>query len=57
MIGTNVPPLKQTQLGIAPSDIECKSGMELILKYSGEPVCVRPTTAEMLIQRGWATSS
>jgi len=56
MIVTNVPPLKQTQLGIAPSDIECKSGMELILKHSGEPVCVKPKTKQKLIERGWIPS-
>jgi len=36
----------------------CKEGQELIFKTTdGSPACVKPTTAEMLIQRGWATSS
>ena len=36
----------------------CKEGLELIFKTTdGSPACVKPITAEILIQRGWATSS
>jgi len=48
-----IPPLKQIELGIKPDDVQCNSGMELLLKHSGEPVCVKPETKQKLIQRGW----
>ena len=31
----------------------CKPGFVKILKYDDTPVCVKPTTAEKLIERGW----
>jgi len=46
-------PLKQIKEGTEPQDIQCKSSMELIFKYSGEPSCVKLTSVEKLINRGW----
>jgi hypothetical protein len=52
----DLPPLKQVEAGVAPSDVMCGSGMELIIKNSnGSPACVKSTTAERLIQIGWGT--
>jgi YVTN family beta-propeller protein len=49
------PPLKQVSLGVNPNSVVCKTGFELVLKEgSDSPACVKPTTAEKLIQRGWA---
>ena len=48
-------PLKQTSEGIDPHNVSCKSGLELIFKYGGTPACVKSTSVEKLIQRGWAS--
>jgi len=46
-------PLKQIKNGINPLDITCKAGLELIFKQNNSPACVKPSTAEKLIGRGW----
>ena len=49
------PSLKiQEKSGIAPLDIICKEGLQKIFKLSDKsPACVKPATAEKLIERGW----
>lgn len=48
-------PKQQTNVGILPSEVQCKEGLELIFKSTdGSPACVKPKTAEKLIERGWA---
>jgi hypothetical protein len=52
-----IPPKMQMDDGVAPQDVECKQGLELILKASdGSAACVKPDTRELLITRGWAVS-
>jgi len=34
-------------------EIVCKEGFVKIFKYDGSPVCVKPKTAEKLLERGW----
>ena len=42
-------------MGILPEELECKKGLELVFKVTdNSPACVKPSTAEKLIQRGWA---
>jgi len=54
---TVLSPLKQIAGGILPYEIECKEGLELIFKSTdGSPACVKPKTAEKLIERGWAST-
>jgi hypothetical protein len=54
--GTMMAPLKQVESGIAPEEVECNEGMELIIKSStGSPACVKSATAERLVQLGWGT--
>ena len=49
------PPLKQIQDGVEPDKVTCTEGLELILKLSnGNPACIKPTSSEKLIERGWA---
>jgi len=49
------PPLKQVSSGIDPYSVICKEGFELVHKSTdNSPACVKPSTAEKLIQRGWA---
>ncbi|SRR5579885_630020 len=48
-------PLKQFQSGIVTKDVICKQGLQLIGKNeNAAPVCVKPDTANVLIERGWA---
>ena len=49
------PPLKQIQDGTDPSYVTCTEGLELVMKISnGQPACVKPSSVEKLIERGWA---
>jgi len=50
-------PQQQIKDGVAPTDVLCNEGLELIFKLaSNSPSCVTPETAEKLIQRGWTSS-
>ena len=47
-------PLAQLNIGILPFDIQCKSGLELVVKSSKESVgCVTPNSVAKLIERNW----
>jgi hypothetical protein len=47
-------PLKQMKHGVLAYNVKCNTGFELILKIHGaSPACVKPSTAQDLIQRGW----
>ena len=45
------PPLQQVNDGIAPQDVECRQGLELVIRVTGTPACVYPFTADTL--RAW----
>lgn len=48
-------PLKQLKHGASLDNVKCIEGLQLILKQStGAPYCVKPSSIEKLIQRGWA---
>lgn len=44
-------PLKQVAAGVAPSNVQCRDGLELVIRSTGAPACVYPFTAEIL--RNW----
>lgn len=44
-------PLKQVASGVAPEDVECREGLELVIRTTGAPACVYPFNAEIL--RSW----
>jgi len=46
----NVEDFRTTQF----DDISCKEMFVKIFKYNGSPACVKPKTAEKLVERGWA---
>ena len=48
-----LPPKKQQPQGRNISEIQCVGSFILILKYDHSPACVKPLTAQKLIQRGW----
>ena len=51
-VKSNVPsPLFQVSDGISPNDVECKKGLELVIRTTGVPACVYPFTADKL--RAW----
>ena len=49
-------PAKQLENNISPKEIICKEGLELIFKNNNSPACVKPSTAEKLIQHGWTNT-
>ncbi len=49
-------PLQQMKSGVAPADVTCKDGLELIFKaIDGSAACVKPSSVEKLIQTGWTS--
>jgi hypothetical protein len=51
------PPLKQFNSGIPIDKIQCKEGLELVIKSSDNtPACVKSTSVLKLIERGWTDS-
>ncbi|QMU54760.1 MAG: hypothetical protein GKS07_07660 [Nitrosopumilus sp.] len=52
------PPLKQMQSGIKFHNVECKEGLQLVYKKTGDTsACVTLFTEIELVVRGWATDS
>ncbi len=50
------PPLKQISNNVLPENVTCTEGLVIILKSSNNlPACVKPSSVEELVQRGWAT--
>lgn len=48
-------PKKQIQMGVLTPDIKCGDGLHLVMKKTNAfPACVKNSTAETLIKRGWA---
>ena len=48
-------PKDQMELGISSANIVCKPGLNLIIRASSEtPACVKSTSSEKLIHKGWA---
>lgn len=51
------PPLVQYKSGINVQNITCNLGLQLIFKAEdSSPACVKPDTAQKLMERGWAKS-
>lgn len=49
-------PLQQYQKGFDAQDIVCKNEFILVIKTEdGFPACVKPDTAQKLVERGWGT--
>lgn len=54
IINSKMPPLKQIANGIPSENVTCKDGMLLVFKNTdNSPACVKLTTVDKLIQRGW----
>ena len=51
---TTVPsPYKQMKNGVIAEHVICNGTLEKIYKSDGNPSCVKPSSVEKLIQRGW----
>jgi hypothetical protein len=48
-------PRKQMKNGVAAEDVICKSSFTLMIRISGDAVCVKPSTAEKLTSAGFGT--
>lgn len=47
-------PLEQFKRGTAASDVKCNDGLLLVIKAEdGTPACVKPDTAQKLMEKGW----
>jgi len=46
-------PLKQIKNGIMPKDVVCKQDLKLTFRIDGQAACVKITSIEKLITRGW----
>ncbi len=46
-------PLQQIKSNIAPNDVQCKDGFQLIFSPSGRPACVTESSALKLITYNW----
>ena len=50
-------PLEQFKSGVSQSDIKCRSGSILLVRtLDGFPACVKPSTGQTLVERGWGVS-
>jgi hypothetical protein len=56
IITTVLSPLKQLEAGTNADQVKCNQGFKLIFKQENmSPICVKPDTSKILIERGWAT--
>ena len=50
---SSLSPLKQIKEGVEPENIQCKESLNLIFTSSGNPACVKETSIQKLVNRGW----
>jgi hypothetical protein len=50
-------PKKQLRNGIPVEEIQCNSGLELVIRNNGMPACVKPETIEKMQERGMLFNS
>lgn len=48
-------PLEQFREGIEPSKTRCKGSLDLVISHDNLPACVKPGTAQKLVERGWTS--
>jgi len=53
-MASHLPPLKQISSGTLPENVTCKESLVLIFKATdNSPACVKQSTAQKLLERGW----
>ncbi len=48
-------PLKQFAMGTASEDVMCKGDLQLMIRSSGDPACIKPESTTRLVDAGWGT--
>lgn len=49
-------PLQQIKAGVSAQNVKCGVNFSLVIKSEdGSPACVKPDTAQILVERGWGT--
>jgi len=51
--GETPSPLEQTKQGIPANEVSCKKGLVLMVRESGDPACLTPSSYMRSIDRGW----
>ncbi|MDX1533939.1 MAG: hypothetical protein R3230_07030, partial [Nitrosopumilaceae archaeon] len=46
---------QQINDGITPENVQCNVGLQLMIKYNGDPACVKPSTASKLASADWGS--
>ena len=55
LVGDVLPPKHQMRWLADPGDLTCREGLEIVFKSTTkEPSCVKQSSVEKLVQRGWA---
>ncbi|VVC05915.1 Uncharacterised protein [uncultured archaeon] len=55
-LGSILSPLKQFKQGIHLQDIQCRTGLVLVINiHEGTPACIRQSSVAKLVARGWAS--
>ncbi len=49
----HLSPLKQQKAGVAPSDVICKAGLELVFQSDGDAACVKSSSVSKVLSIGW----
>ena len=50
-------PLKQIKEGVMSKDVVCKDGLKLAFKFNGQATCIKTSSVQKLITRGWTQQS
>ena len=50
-------PLKQFKNGTPSEQVQCKEGLHRIIKHDNTPACVKTSTMEKIVERGWGIIS
>ena len=48
-------PKHQMNNGVSAEDVQCNVGFQLMIKYTGEAACVKPSSASKLVAADWGT--
>ncbi|GEM_PF-5005168 len=55
VVRITLDPLQQSKTGVAPKDVKCNEGFQLVIKAKdGSPACLKPDAADILLNHGWA---
>lgn len=50
---SDMTPKEQLSQGVEPENVQCEDGLELHVKLNDTPICIKESTFEKLVERGW----